>query len=172
VEHSAARYLPGLDFPQLLLELNIELYYAREFRVADPHDYTAMKMAAMSEAINMAYAHSPPNSQCLNVISIGDSCIERTALRQLLSMWSASGCLAFKPMQKTLKLLEDPEVQTLTAELSELVPCFAGIHAHSGDLDLIAADLEHIQTGLLQGFSPGSTVSGETSMVNMIEVTV
>lgn len=169
VEHSAARYLPGLDLPRLLLELSIQVHYAREFPMEQ--DCTAMKMAAMSHAISMAYAHSPPSSR-LNVVSIGDSSIERTALHELLSMWSASGCLAFEPMQKTLKLLERPGLQTLTAELALLVPHFQGLYAYSGDLDFIASDLVHIQSWMLQGILSGAAVHSGTSIdnVNLIVV--
>lgn len=145
VESSAAKYLPGLNFSRLILELNIEVYYASDCQA---EDYVGMKMAAMSQAINAAYAQAADGSQRLNVLSIGDSAVERSALQELLSLWSASGALVFSPHSKTLKLQEDPDLKTIGEELASIQPCLRQLMSHAGDLDVVVDSSEELCAAL------------------------
>jgi hypothetical protein len=170
VEHSANLYLPGLDLPELLRELDVPIFYAREYlRALDNQDLLdgealkTMKMAAMSQALNEAYANAAPSSQRLNVLSIGDSSVERMALQELFAMWTTSGALAYKPNCKTLKFKEKPQLLELTAELLQMIPCLPRLNNHQADLDIEAhhlVDWNISQHGLLGRFAPSSKVLG------------
>lgn len=141
VENTARLYLPGLDLPQLLEELCVPIYYAREWAEGDVDncdfdELKNMKMAALVQALGDAYADVEPSSQTLNVVSIGDSNVERLATQELLTTWANRGMLLNKPSSKTIKLVEKPALQTLTFELRSLLPRLQDLHGFEGDLDM------------------------------------
>lgn len=144
VEDSAAKFLPDLHLPELLQELNIPVYYAREQGDAlggrQPttiEDFVLLKRNAMAEALSAAAACSAPVGSCrLDVFSIGDSRIERAALRELLGTWARTGALAHAPRCKTLKLLDTPSLMEVMNQLRALVPRLASMSTWGKDFDL------------------------------------
>lgn len=158
-EESAELYLPGLSLRRLLQELNIPVYYAREeslqHKVESMHfgSQKNLKMMAMAKAVNDAYASAPKSSQSLNVVCIGDSDVEHVALRELLRRWTEEGLLLFAPHRKAVKLMERPDVLTLTAELAALAPCLAGLRRHRGDLDISIDSLADFNSAAVAKFS-------------------
>lgn len=146
ITHSASKCLLGLDFEALVQELGIKIYYAREQsglhgNVAETQsDYVLLKRNAMAQALSEASENESPSaaqaSQVLDVLSIGDSRIEREALQELLGAWAHSGVLAFPPLCKVLKLMDKPVLSQLILELTEVLRCVQGMAVGSEDFDL------------------------------------
>eukprot|EP00438_Fugacium_kawagutii_P014525 Skav232268 [mRNA] locus=scaffold882:80726:91539:- [translate_table: standard] len=112
VLNSAAKYLPGLDLPGLLEELDIPVIYARQYlkRYVIQEGtqegeclWTLAKQAAMTKVLRKLYGRDAP---WMNVLSIGDSTVERTAIMEL--MWRSAhedrGGIPGRAGQKLLKL--------------------------------------------------------------------
>merc|ERR1712031_85234 len=102
-------------------------------------------------------------SQRLNVLSIGDSAVERLALQELFAMWRTSGALCLEPSCKTLKLKEKPGLPELTAQLLQIIPCLPRLNDHPSDLDLEArhlVDWNVSQYGLRGRLAPCSKMLG------------
>ncbi|CAJ1430793.1 unnamed protein product [Effrenium voratum] len=118
VFESADQYLPGLDMAELLKELQIPVYYAPEHTQAtddtqDPH--VNMKRNAMQEFLHLF--GDTVREDALNVISIGDSLVEKEAAQATARLAEDCG----RPsMCKTIKLIGDPSLKQLRDELSML----------------------------------------------------
>lgn len=146
---SAQRWLPDLHLPELLCELGIQVFYAREHlkgsllrRVLAESDEgvnhnpgTVAKRAAMSKCLRKLYKGS---SLPWNVLSIGDSPDEHDALTELL--WSNNRKRA-SPLCKTVKLTSDPTVAQLTSQLELLSTWLPSMVAHGHDFDLNLQEL-------------------------------
>jgi len=138
VFESADKYLPGLDVAELLKELQIPVYYAPEHQhesnseEEDPK--VSMKMAAMAEFLQVGFGHDASSDGSLNVVSIGDSMVEKEAAEATvrsveLSKTQLSLC-------KTVKLISDPSLKQLTDDLQILSSKLQPIIGHPRDLDL------------------------------------
>eukprot|EP00931_Biecheleriopsis_adriatica_P075988 TRINITY_DN49751_c0_g1_i1.p1 TRINITY_DN49751_c0_g1~~TRINITY_DN49751_c0_g1_i1.p1 ORF type:complete len:478 (-),score=90.96 TRINITY_DN49751_c0_g1_i1:84-1475(-) len=140
---SADRYLPDLDVENLLMELGIEVFYARECVIK--HDvfkaqleegvdmYEIAKRNAMRRCLKKAYGR---RAKKMHVLSVGDSVIEQMASQEAL--WcchkeSESFC-------KTLKLMSDPPLDYLSEELQALQSWMKGMVEHEGDFDISMED--------------------------------
>ncbi|CAJ1361842.1 unnamed protein product [Effrenium voratum] len=147
VLNSAAKYLPGLDLPGLLEELHIPVIYAREclkrYVIQEGMQdgaclWTLAKQAGMRKVLRFLYGRDRP---WMNVLSIGDSTVERTAIMEL--MWSsqheedASGRL---PCCKTIKLMDDPSVEQLHTQLIMLSMWMVQLSQHGQDFDFSLDD--------------------------------
>lgn len=118
VEASAAHFLPGLDFAALCEELDIVVYPAERPSSTKPYVLSGKdagvhaKRLAMDKCLNSYYKEK----ECLwNVISVGDSVIEKDALHGCLGTWN------LPPGQKALcKTVKFPEMLTPTALTKEL----------------------------------------------------
>lgn len=136
VELSAQLYLPCLNLAELLKELSVPIYHAREMLPSVAFDSESleickgMKMAAIVQALIDAKSKAAPS---LNLVSVGASLIERLAVRELVSMWTGAG---LEPTGKTLTLVQQPSVQLLTFELKGILPCIGSLHAHEEHLDM------------------------------------
>lgn len=144
VELSIRNFLPGLG--EILEELGIQVIYARyslphwKIRCAAFDDLDVlqlMKEVAMRRAVRSFYSKRP-NQSWKNVLSIGDSLTERDAMNEVIFC-------RFQPDQhghekpcrcKTIKLLEDPDLLQLTAELEVLTTWIHSLVAYDGDIDL------------------------------------
>jgi hypothetical protein len=137
---SANMFLPSLNLDTLLKELQIPIYYARESVNAalnsqlrhvdegvDP--YKVAKRCAMKKCLNKFYKGSTLK---WNVVSIGDSTIERDAIKDLL--WSSEE-LKECPHCKTLKFVEDPTLEQLGNELQVAGRALNQVLYHPEDLD-------------------------------------
>mmetsp|Transcript_82738 Transcript_82738/g.184644 ORF Transcript_82738/g.184644 Transcript_82738/m.184644 type:complete len:366 (+) Transcript_82738:184-1281(+) len=129
VFESAERYLPGLDFPGLLQELEIPVYYAPEHHrplfqgQGDDNSAGAVdvgvacKCNAMTEFLHQVCGDGHARA---NVLSIGDSNTEREAAKEALRAREVAGCPE-RPLCKTVKLKSDPSLKQVSDELHHLV---------------------------------------------------
>eukprot|EP00421_Protoceratium_reticulatum_P015214 CAMPEP_0168377502 /NCGR_PEP_ID=MMETSP0228-20121227/10857_1 /TAXON_ID=133427 /ORGANISM="Protoceratium reticulatum, Strain CCCM 535 (=CCMP 1889)" /LENGTH=449 /DNA_ID=CAMNT_0008390497 /DNA_START=164 /DNA_END=1513 /DNA_ORIENTATION=+ len=134
VEDSASWFLPGLDLPALLRKLGIRVVYARE--CVPPRQALA---ASVEEGVDV-YTIAKRNAmkRCLkrlrcghNVLSIGDSQAEECAIKEILWEEDAGSSLC-----KTVKLLEDPTLDTLGMELQLVCSWLELMVPHKEDFHL------------------------------------
>jgi len=158
VLNSAAKYLPDLDFEALLEHLQIPVIYAREclkrhmIQQGSNEDglclWTMAKQAAMKKALKKLYGKAP----WMNVLSIGDSTVERNALTELL--WIAHDeDLGRSPCCKTIKLMDDPSVEQLNAQLIMLSMWMQQLAAHGQDFDVSMDDSDECMQNIHRAFA-------------------
>ncbi|CAJ1412378.1 unnamed protein product [Effrenium voratum] len=121
VANSASQYMRSLEIEKLLKELSIPVIYSREcvkkhmMRSPDGEfeegvcPLTMAKEQAMKKVLKKLYGKNPWS----NVLSIGDSVTERTAITELL--WASGDA---RSCCKTLKMLQDPSIEQLQKELN------------------------------------------------------
>jgi len=163
VMQSAERWLLGLDFPALVRELDITVYYANEHtgRPDVPpaclaQDYTAWKRNAMAKCLTDWYATGVLGKARLNVTSIGDGLFEQQALKDLLKAWGQTGLLAQSPLCKTLKLMDHPTLSQLSDQLQRLCPGLGCMAHQDNPFDLCIDDPAKITTRTLFSFTGAS----------------
>jgi len=116
------------------------ILYGREF--ADPkmsidEDYwIKLKQNAMRNAVETMSGSS--EAPWMNLVSIGDSVIEKRAAMSLGSTCPQSGSVKWT---KTIKFKERPWLNELTAQLRTLQGLLADVVARQGDCHLSATDL-------------------------------
>eukprot|EP00931_Biecheleriopsis_adriatica_P046874 TRINITY_DN26969_c0_g1_i2.p1 TRINITY_DN26969_c0_g1~~TRINITY_DN26969_c0_g1_i2.p1 ORF type:complete len:376 (-),score=75.78 TRINITY_DN26969_c0_g1_i2:58-1185(-) len=144
VEFSSERFLPGVDWEAEFKALKIPVVYAREsmnklhqqqvLLEEGVDQYVQCKTHAMLKVVKML---SPKRKTTdFNIVSIGDSTIEKVAAREV--MWNQNGdhCC------KTVKLNDEPSsVEELTQELGQLSAWIASLTSVDGDLDADMDDL-------------------------------
>jgi hypothetical protein len=155
-----------MELEEVLQELDIPVIYAREctrrpmMKRAQKEEgvnaLTIAKQAAMLKALKTLYGKNPWR----NVISIGDSIEERDAITEVL--WThaerhAKG-LEKLPHCKTVKLMEEPSVEELGAELQLLSMWLRPMAAHCEDFALTMEDSEAAMPGVLRKRSASSTI--------------
>jgi len=149
VELSCKNFLPGLN--EVLRELGIEVFYARDMlsrwkvrcAMLDNLDLLQlMKQAAMRRCIKRLY--SRPTRSWKNLISIGDSRTEHDALTEV-----AFACVQHDQAGlqkncrcKTVKLLEEPDMLHLTAELEVLAGWIQPLAIYDGDIEVDLSNSE------------------------------
>eukprot|EP00928_Gymnodinium_smaydae_P038650 TRINITY_DN26614_c0_g1_i1.p1 TRINITY_DN26614_c0_g1~~TRINITY_DN26614_c0_g1_i1.p1 ORF type:complete len:479 (-),score=51.76 TRINITY_DN26614_c0_g1_i1:28-1338(-) len=141
IERSISQYMPKLH--GVLKSLGIDIIFAREalrrrtlngvvLEGLDP--WQRLKREAMKKALTQFYSRRRHQSW-KNCVSIGDSCIERDALRDLAftrTQFSAHG--REKPVRcKTVKLVDCPTIESLTMEIELLASCLPALVHHDGD---------------------------------------
>lgn len=154
---SAHRFFPGEDFKQILKDFDIPIIYAREClrrpmisqaKVEEGVNiFTIAKQAAMLKALKKLYGKRP----WTNVISIGDSIVERDAITELL--WSHDQESDRTPCCKTVKLMEEPSVEQLGAELVLLGMWLRSMASHAEDFDVVMDDSEEMMVKMHARFS-------------------
>lgn len=119
---SSQKFLPGLDLQGLMEELGIEVFHAdRRSSLAKAQALSGndpslvAKKTAMSSCLKRMYSGSTTQ---WNVVSIGDSPVEREALKECLKKDSRNG----PPVCKTIKIRTTPTLMQLTAELQNVLP--------------------------------------------------
>jgi len=146
VFESADQYLPGLDMAELLKELQIPVYYAPEHTQAtddtqDPH--VNMKRNAMQEFLHLF--GDTVREDALNVISIGDSLVEKEAAQATARLAEDCG----RPsMCKTIKLIGDPSLKQLRDELSMLKEHLPTLCTVPKELDIHVQSPEDLEAQL------------------------
>eukprot|EP00418_Pyrodinium_bahamense_P071808 CAMPEP_0179090684 /NCGR_PEP_ID=MMETSP0796-20121207/41385_1 /TAXON_ID=73915 /ORGANISM="Pyrodinium bahamense, Strain pbaha01" /LENGTH=391 /DNA_ID=CAMNT_0020788259 /DNA_START=48 /DNA_END=1223 /DNA_ORIENTATION=+ len=141
VFESAEQYLPGLDLTGLLQDLQIPVYYAHEHRRPDSAAEEDMdilvscKRNAMAEFLQQA---SSGVDTLRNVMSIGDSLIEKDAVKAVLreDLQTPSQTPSQRPLCKTVKLMPDPTLKQLSEELHLLRLHLRRLALHCNDFDL------------------------------------
>jgi hypothetical protein len=155
VETSCRNFMPKVW--DILSELHIEVTYARTslssrfVRKAreEENDLTkVLKTRAMSKMIKKFYGHGRDGSKSRNrswknVISIGDSSAERSALQDVILRKEQrdSRGVPKECRCKVVKLITEPSLERLTAQLQALVNWIATIAGQDGDIDIDFGDL-------------------------------
>lgn len=135
VEGSASRFLPGLDFLLLLRELDINVYPAdrqspmvKEYAMSGKDPNRIAKVAAMSKCLKQTYHRGIHDTW--NVLSVGDSLIEREALKECCSLAQKRQAIC-----KTVKLREQLGVAELSRELQSVIPHLRQLINNEEDFD-------------------------------------
>jgi hypothetical protein len=153
---SAKRFWPSLDIEQLLKDLDIPIIYAREClrrpmisqaKVEEGVNiFTIAKQAAMLKALKKLYGRNPWK----NVISIGDSIVERDAITEVL--WGHDQDSDAVPCCKTVKLMGEPSPEQLGAELTLLGMWLRSMATHAEDFDVVMDDSEEMMVKMHERF--------------------
>lgn len=159
VSKSAARYMPDLDIEGLCHDMKIPIVYAREcvkrpmLSAADVEEgvsiLTVAKQQAMAKALKKLYGRG---ADWVNVLSIGDSIVERDAIKELL--WSQEQESDRAPLCKTVKLMDEPSVEQLGAELVLLSMWLRSMASHQEDFDIAMDDSEETMLKMHKHFCP------------------
>lgn len=154
VVNSAKRFLPGLHLEELLKELRIPIVYAREsikrpmVCLAEVEEgvnvFSVAKQRAMAKALKKLYGKAPWR----NIISIGDSRIERDAIKELIWGVELPESNIRPPCCKTVKLMEEPSLEQLGAELGLLRSWLRTMVSYSEDFDVVVDNSEDSLRGL------------------------
>lgn len=167
---SARRFLPGLEIEALMQELDIPVYYAREYgshdslRQASSFDTAvAHKQAAMMRCFEDFGVVEASVSKPVNVVSIGDSLIEHRALQECIGAVSKSGDLNFAPLCKTVKLMDSPTVTQLSSELRQLEQSLYGIVMDESSFHIAAASAAELESKVVARFEQ----YGDRSIVSL-----
>mmetsp|Transcript_88925 Transcript_88925/g.250447 ORF Transcript_88925/g.250447 Transcript_88925/m.250447 type:complete len:391 (-) Transcript_88925:93-1265(-) len=165
VQNSADWYLPGLNMQELVEDLGILVIYAREVlterQIADVRRtegldvFVVAKHKAMSKCLRRLRRRGSRKERSVNkgitpnVLSVGDSSVEREALQDLL--WNYDPRFQSEPCCKTVKLMEDPSLEHLGTELRVLQSQLQRIVKHQGDIDVsfeVLDDIEALEKSL------------------------
>jgi len=127
VQLSAQKFMPGLV--PLLSKVTV-LSARSTFEPMHPDSPLKWKFFAFQEKLQTHYGvdYKPVGAK-KNVISFGDSHVEREAVRAVTRSMSMTRC-------KSVKFAERPSTEQLRRQLELVTNCFHYIHHHDGDLDL------------------------------------
>lgn len=120
VETSARTYLPDLHLGDLLVELEIPIYYAREYvkkaQVRPEEEGINMLVVAKRNAMVkcLGRLRKKYGREASNIIAIGDSVFEHEALKEVV--WARDG----HNLCKSVLLMDKPPVEMLSNELKLL----------------------------------------------------
>jgi hypothetical protein len=125
VELSAAKFIPSV-LP-LLGELNIQILSARStFEKTYPDNPLKWKCAAFESVLSSLLSQKHIEK---NVLSFGDSHVEREAVRTVTGSCDNTLC-------KSVKFAERPTCEQLTRQIALVHNCLNYIHHHNNHLDL------------------------------------
>lgn len=151
VHDSAEKFLPGLDLKALLEELGIPIYYGLDHvhstvaRLAQTQQgisqlqqggvdvLEACKRGAMAKCLRKVCGK---NTLQLNVLSVGDSDVEKKAIKDLLWFPTPNQLPPGEHLCKTIKFMEEPTVQQLGDQLRVLRSRLVDMVSHREDVDL------------------------------------
>jgi len=123
VELSAAKFIPGV----VPLLSRVSIISARStFENQYPGSPLRWKYYAFQEKLS---PHLSESKKYKNIISFGDSHVEREAVRAVTRGYANTRC-------KSIKFAERPTVDHLKRQLELVTNCFQYIFQHEGDLDL------------------------------------
>jgi hypothetical protein len=121
VQLSAEKFLPGV-LPLLSKARIVSARSTYESRF--PDNPLSWKLNAFQESLN-----SYSKYRTRNVLSFGDSHVEREAVRTATRGLPGTRC-------KSIKFAERPSVEQLQRQIELVTNCFQYIYSHEGDLDL------------------------------------
>jgi hypothetical protein len=129
VQLSAQKFMPGLV--PLLSKVSV-LSARSTFEPAHPDAPLKWKFFAFQEKLANHYSTEWKSTWAggkKNVISFGDSHVEREAVRAVTRGMASTRC-------KSVKFAERPSTEQLRRQIELVTNCFHYIHQHDGDLDL------------------------------------
>jgi len=127
VQLSAQKFMPGLV--PLLSKVTV-LSARSTYEPMHPDSPLKWKFFAFQEKLACHYGGDyKPVGPKKNVISFGDSHVEREAVRAVTRSMAMTRC-------KSVKFAERPSTEQLRRQLELVTNCFHYIHHHDGDLDL------------------------------------
>jgi hypothetical protein len=135
VESSARDYLPGIDWPGLLRELDITVYHARKKGCSSDEEAVQRKQESMARCVQ-DWRDASGQDSVAGVLSIGDSKVEREALVRSLGAWPASS----RPVCKTLKLMDAPSLSDLSKQLRHLIKRLKHLATSTKGFDIAITD--------------------------------
>jgi len=123
VELSAQKFIPGV----VPLLSQIKVMSARStYEDMFPDSPLKWKFYAFQEKLSSYFAETKKDK---NIISFGDSHVEREAVRAVTRGVPFTRC-------KSVKFAERPNMEQLKRQIELITNCFQYIHNHDGDLDL------------------------------------
>lgn len=152
VEQSCRNFMPQVA--EVLFELGIEVVYARQaipsryLRRAheEQNDLTkVLKTRAMSRTIKKFYTTVGGGERSWkNILSIGDSAAERLALQDVIMRREQrdSRGVPKECRCKVVKLLYEPDLERLTAEVQVLITWLLTLTCQDDDIDIDFADID------------------------------
>jgi len=157
------QYLPGLQLAELLAKLEIPVYHALEHSHSqnEGHDKDLVdcKCRAMSEFLKHVYTGTGAR---INVLSIGDSLIEKDAIKKAVDTFSANNeeSRTWPPLCKRVKLMENPSLKQLSSQLDFVSNWVEQMIAHSTCFDFTAEQNVAWKTQAESLFAPQSFLGG------------
>lgn len=153
---SAACFLPGINFDEIIKDLDIPIFYAREHvpRVAAQHmtveggvgvcPYTIAKRYAIKHCLASVYGKP---TRPLHVISVGDSETERDAAWEVLWDLARPGPSESRKYHicKTVKFANEPTLEQLGNQLELLNSWLPRMLRYNEDFDLNMEDGEDLE---------------------------
>jgi len=125
VELSAKKFIPGV----LPLLDQVSVVSARSmYESMYPESPLKWKFCAFQSKL-CPLVSEQGRVQTNNIISFGDSHVEREAVRAVTRGWP-------KTRTKSVKFAEKPSMEQLRRQIEFVTNCFQYIHSHDGDLDL------------------------------------
>lgn len=149
VVESADKFLPGLHLACLLQDLDIPVYYANEYSL--PLLVTTMEFSVVCKCNAMIefLQGCAFGKDFVNVLSIGDSAVEKDAANAAVRRGSdGDGSAEACTLCKTVKLMDDPSLKQLGEQLQLLEPQLDWLVAHCTDLDVKATHPEELAAQL------------------------
>jgi hypothetical protein len=123
VQLSAQKFIPGV----VPLLNKVKVISARStFEGMFPESPLKWKFYAFQEKLSKSFSEMKTEK---NIISFGDSHVEREAVRAVTRGWP-------KTRTKSVKFAERPSMEQLRRQIELVTNCFQYIHSHDGDLDL------------------------------------
>jgi len=123
VQLSAQKFIPGVV--PLLEKVNI-LSARSTFEPQYPDSPLKWKFYAFQQRLHNILSEQ---NSCKNILSFGDSHVEREAVRAVTRD-------ALQTRTKSVKFAERPSIEQLQRQIELVTNCFQYIHCHQGDLDL------------------------------------
>jgi len=123
----------------------LRLAEAQAVEGVNPH--VVCKRHAMSRFLRRQHRGAGRSATRTNVISIGDSPAERDAVKEIL--WahpaSSAGSSGLRPpLCKTVKLMDEPSLECLGAELQVLTGWLRCLAEHGDDFDFCMDDMDDL----------------------------
>lgn len=124
VQLSAQKFIPGV----VPLLSKLKVFSARStFESRHPESPLKWKFCAFQETLHSVYTSDSKIGK--NIISFGDSHVEREAVRAVTRGMPNT-------RTKSVKFAERPSMEQLRRQIELVTNCFQYIHNHEGDLDL------------------------------------
>jgi len=155
VQLSAQKFLPGVV--PYLSRVNV-LSARSTFEVHHPDAPLKWKYFAFQEKLTTVFGASAlaSHERRKNVISFGDSHVEREACRAVTRGMPNT-------RTKSVKFAERPSMEQLRRQIELVTNCFQYIHSHDGDLDLQLTVTVNTPAGTPSPSTPASSPTTPTS---------
>jgi hypothetical protein len=156
VQLSAQKFLPAIV--PLINKLNI-LSARSTYETRFPDAPLKWKYYAFQDKLAPHFAEPKKHK---NIISFGDSHVEREAVRAVVRGFPNTKC-------KSVKFAERPSMEQLRRQIELVTNCFSYIHHHEGDLDLQLTVTVNQHTNSNDKPAPLTTNNTAQSMIDTTE---